>query len=154
MATFDFKDIGVVIGLLGGSAGIAVFKDLFASPRERAKELANALDSPLTIGKSWVSDQRKRIFKALCLSFRLLLSIFYFLILVGFPILLFIGPQNILDPALWGPLAEPLTKGELVIYAIMHIQLSAVYVWLVVVPAYRGWSVIIRATYWLWKNRR
>lgn len=154
MATFDFKDIGVVIGLLGGSAGVAVFKDLFASPRERAKELANALDSPLTIGKSWVSDQRKRIFKALCSPLRLFLSILYFLILVCFLILLLIGPQNVLASASWGSLAEPLTKGEFVLYAIMHIQLSAVYIWLVVLPAYRGWSVIIRATYWLWKNRR
>jgi len=153
MADFDFKTIGVVLSFLVGDAGIATFKELFALPKERAMELAAALDSPLTTGVSWARSQRKEIICALLSPIRLFLSISYLLVLAGFAYLLLKGPQNVLDSASWGLLAEPLTSGEWVLYAVMLTQMAVVYAWLVALPAWRGWLIIPRATYWLWKRR-
>lgn len=153
MAEIDFKTIGVVLGFLVGDAGIATFKELFAVPKEHAKELASAIDSPLNPGEAWVQDRRKKVIGALLSPIRLFLSIFYLLVLVVFAYLLLKGPQNVLDSASWGLLAEPLTKGEQVLYAVMLMQLAVVYVWLVTLPACHGWFIIPRATYWLWKRR-
>jgi len=51
----------------------------------------------------------------------------------------------VLDSVSWGFLAEPLTKGELLIYAFLLIQLAILYLWLVIVHTFNGWLTTIRA---------
>jgi ribosomal protein S28E/S33 len=149
MTEVYFKTIGVVLGLLGGSGGINVFKEKFAEPRTEGKVLVNAIDGVVAVGELWVRDQRRKVIFSLLSPIRLLLSIAYLAILGCAAYLLITGPENVLQKDAWGPLAEELTLGELVLYSVMLAQLAVVYAWLVAIPAAQGWLAFVKASLWL-----
>ena len=149
MNEFDFKTLGVVLSMLGGSSGIIAFKALFALPEVQASALDNAIISPVKPGKHWVRSKCKETLKSLFSPIRLFLSILYLGILAGFAYALLAGPENIFTSELYGPLADPLKVGERVLYATMFAQLACVYAWFVALPAWHAWLSVTRAKRWL-----
>lgn len=145
----DFKTIGVILGFLIGDAGILRYKEVLSMPRSDSEKLADALKEPLIIQRYWILTQRRKVLHGIIHPFRLLLIVFYLTIFVTFTYLLLVGPQKLLDPAIWGALAEELTQGELIIYIIMLSQLIFVYFWYVTKHTWFALLVLFKAAKWM-----
>ena len=154
MPEFDFKDVGTVIGVVIGAAGLEKFKEVFGKPGTLASEIREALDDPAQPGPGWVRSQRSALAKALLSPARLFLSLFYLVIIVGFVYIVWVGPERLLSPASFGPLAERLKGGEQLLYLIMATPVVVLYLLRVAISAWSGWRTLWRATRWLWKEDR
>lgn len=147
MAEFDFKDVGVILGLIAG--GLGTFGSVFARPQQPARDLRDALESARQPGEIWVRSQRRQLLKILVSPLYLGLALFYLIILTALVYLVWAGPENVLDPASWGTLAEPLKLGEQVVYALLILPVAVLYVWKVLSPMWTGWKAVLGACSWL-----
>jgi hypothetical protein len=149
MPEFDFKTISVIISAVLGPGAILTFKEIFEKPAQPAARILKAFRAPVPPGRSWVENRRTEVIQSLRSIPRLLLSFFFFSVTMSIAVLVAIGPERILDPSRWGSLAEPLTRGEKVIYSLLLVPTVAVYIWKVSLPVWKGWKAVIAARRWL-----
>jgi hypothetical protein len=149
--SFDFQTLGAVGNLLLSTSVITGFSQFFETPGTRADKLLAALKQPFPPQPAWIRDTRWEVISSMLSIPRLLLSLFFLGLIGGIFALVIIGPDKVLDST-YGPLAEPLSIPERVIYGVLQVPPIAAYIWRIAVPYGKGCKAIYRGTRWLWRN--
>jgi hypothetical protein len=150
---FDFKTLSAVTTTVLGTSVLLGFKEFFETPGTLAAVLIEGLKNVPGPGRVWVQNRRREILKSLFSLWRLLLSAFFLLLIIGVCVVVVVGPERILD-ATWGPLAEPLSMPERILYVVLLVPTAAAYIWRVALPYWKAWKAVFLATLWLRRERR
>ncbi len=149
----DFETVAAVVSFItdaGASGGLIAFLERadFKEVQDKVREkIASRLSDP-----GYVREKNKSLGRLLFSATMVVLHFINVIILVGFLVLLILGPDNLPPRLLAGTTAEPLTPWERILYTGVLVIAVAIYVFRCAAPTCQALSLYIKAKAWLKEN--
>lgn len=135
-------------------AGIPALWGFVSDPNESIKELKDTLKQGQFAQEAFVRNRRNALMWKLVGPTYLLCHALNLLIIVALACAIFIGPGALRKYGYAGPLANPLTTLEKVVFGIVLIINALGYLLRGGIPFVKGWVVAVKATSFLRTHRR